>query len=655
VNFERLPDPMSKLTVYHRLTKRQIKKFLPSDEQSLDDQHPGLEAFIQSVDQAYQQADEDRALLERSIGLTSQELKERNQELQKQITELKATQVALKESHSLLQASLASSHEAILVLDLLGNIRLYNPNFSRMFHVDMEEQEISNLNDLLAEADLLIPPPNSFSSEVLRSLSEPNHQSICEFKTRFGRTIEANSNPQKKSGEIVGQVWSFRDISELKLKEEEARHRAYHDLLTGLPNRRLLANRLNEALLTAKNSTYLTIVLFIDLDGFKDVNDSLGHGVGDTLLKAITGRLEALLPSGGLLSRHGGDEFIAVMEKQQNSKVAQEFSKSIVDSFSMPFQLADEAIYMSASIGISISPVHGRTAEKLISHADTAMYQAKKRGKNTFVIYDERLNNQPTYRLKLRNQINVALENEQFELYFQPKICLDTGMVKGAEALIRWRLEDGTFRSPLEFIPIAEDNGQIIPISQWVIHKCCEYLQRWKDDLDDDFVLALNISARHFHRGLLQEDLAMSLGKFSIDPCKLELEVTETAIMDDLDLAVQTLNELKKMGIRTAIDDFGTGHSSLSYLRKLPIEILKIDKSFIDEILISYEDRTLVRGIIEMVHALGIEVVAEGVENHQMATLLQEMHCDLVQGYHYCPPIPADAFLKIIQNRQCYI
>ncbi|MFT6904245.1 MAG: diguanylate cyclase (GGDEF)-like protein/PAS domain S-box-containing protein [Oleiphilaceae bacterium] len=655
MNFERQPDPMSKLSVYHRLTKRQIKKFLSSDYQSLDDQHLGLEAFIQSVDQAYQQADEDRALLERSVELTSQELKERNQELQQQITELKATQVALKESHSLLQASLASSHEAILVLDLLGNIRLYNPNFSRMFHVDMEEQEISNLNDLLAKADLLIPPPNSFSLEVLRSLSEPKHQSICEFKTRFGRTIEANSNPQKKSSEIVGQVWSFRDISELKLKEEEARHRAYHDLLTGLPNRRLLANRLNEALLTAKNSTLLTIVLFIDLDGFKDVNDSLGHGVGDALLKAITGRLEALLPSGSLLSRHGGDEFIAVMEKQQNSKVAQEFAKSIVDSFSIPFQLADEAIYMSASIGISISPIHGRTAEKLISHADTAMYQAKKRGKNTFVIYDEQLNNQPAYRLKLRNQINVALENEQFELYFQPKICLDTGMVKGAEALIRWRLEDGKFRSPLEFIPIAEDNGQIIPISQWVIHKCCEYLQRWKDDLDDDFVLALNISARHFHRGLLQEDLAMSLGKYSIDPCKLELEVTETAIMDDLDLAVQTLNELKKMGIRTAIDDFGTGHSSLSYLRKLPIEILKIDKSFIDEILISYEDRTLVRGIIEMVHALGIEVVAEGVENHQMATLLQEMQCDLVQGYHYCPPIPADDFLKIIQNRQCYI
>ena len=642
--------PMKKLAHYHSLTQSQIKKFLGAETPSLE-----VYKFIDSVDQAYREADDDKALLEKSIELSSQELKGRHQELKKQITELKEMKLALKEANSLLHASLVSIHEAILVLDLEGRIRLHNPNFSRMFHVDLEEQEISNLDKLLSEVDLLIPPPNSFSSEILRSLSEPEYQSICEFRTRFGRTIEAYSNPQKKSDEIIGQVWSFRDISELKLKEEEAKHRAFHDLLTGLPNRRLLATRLNEALLSAKNSSHLIVVLFIDLDGFKDVNDSLGHGVGDALLKAITARLESLLPADCVLSRHGGDEFIALMDKQQNSKMAQEFAKSIVDSFSLPFHLGDEAIYMSSSIGISISPVHGRTSDKLISRADIAMYQAKKRGKNTFVIYDDELNSQPAYRLKVRSQINIALEEKQFELYFQPKICLDTGTIKGAEALIRWRQKDGTFRSPLEFIPIAEENGQIIPISQWVIHKCCEYLQLWQEDLDDDFVLALNISARHFHRGLLQEDLGISLGKFAIDPSKLELEVTETAIMDDLELAVQTLNELKEMGIRTAIDDFGTGHSSLSYLRKLPIEILKIDKSFIDEILISREDRTLVRGIIDMVHALGIEVVAEGVENHQMASLLQEMHCDLVQGYHYCPPISADDFLKIIQTRQCYI
>lgn len=635
---------------YHRLTARQIKKLLPADIKPED-----IAAFLDAVDQAYVQADEDRVLLERSVELTSQELIERNQELQTQIAKLNATQSALKDSHALLHASLISSHEAILLLSLEGKIRLYNPNFSRLFHVDLKEQAIVTIHELLTEIDLLIPPPNNISMEILRSLSEPNHHAICEFKTRFGRTIEAHSKPQKKGLEIIGQVWSFRDISELKLKEEEAKHRAYHDLLTGLPNRRLLSVRLNEALSASKLSEHLTIVLFIDLDGFKDVNDSLGHGVGDTLLKSITGRLEQLQPENCLLSRHGGDEFVAVLERQANSKTAQEFAKKLVDSFSLPFHLGEEIIYMSASIGISIAPMHGQTSERLVSHADIAMYQAKKRGKNTYVIYDDDLNSQPAHRMKVRNQVNIALEQEQFELFFQPKVCLETGSIKGAEALIRWRQQDGSLRSPLEFIPIAEENGQIIPISQWVIHKCCEYLQRWKPHLEDNFVLAINISARHFHRGLLQEDLAMSLGKFSIDPRKIELEVTETAIMDDVDLAVQTLKELKRMGIRTAIDDFGTGHSSLSYLRKLPIEILKIDKSFIDEILTSHEDRTLVRGIIEMVHALGIQVVAEGVENHQMASLLREMNCDLVQGYHFCPPIPASDFLKLVINRQCYL
>jgi len=639
---------------YHRLIQRQIKKHL-SIKPSATPEDLAMDTFFSAISEAYEQADKDRELLERSIELTSSELMARNQELEQQLNELKSTQYALKESHSLLHASIESSHEALFVLDLNGQVRLYNPNFCQMFQVDMEKHEINHLDDFLEQIELLISVPNNLSSEISYSLSNPNHRAICEFKTRYGRTIEAFSHPQKKSEDIIGQVWSFRDISDLKLKEEEARHRAYHDLLTGLPNRRLLSSRLDKALETANTKSDHTTVLFIDLDGFKDVNDSLGHGVGDTLLRSITTRLEEQLPEKTLLSRHGGDEFIVVMEHQENVMAAQEFAKKIVDSFGSPFHLVNEDIYMSASIGIAMAPAHGNDSDKLISNADIAMYQAKKRGKNTFVIYQPTQNDQPAHRLKIRNQLNVALEQEQFELFFQPKICLDTGTIKGAEALIRWKKSNGQYRSPLEFIPIAEENGQIIPISQWVIKQCCKHLQDWQDHLDSNFVLALNISARHFHRGLLQEDLASSLNYFNIDPSKLELEVTETAIMDDLDLAVQTLNELKKMGIRTAIDDFGTGHSSLSYLRKLPIEILKIDKSFIDEILVSQEDRTLVRGIIEMVHALGIEVVAEGVENHHMASLLQEMHCDLVQGYHYCAPIPEDEFLHLIKNRQCYI
>jgi diguanylate cyclase (GGDEF)-like protein/PAS domain S-box-containing protein len=635
---------------YHELIQKQIKQHL-----SVLSEDTRIDAFLSAVSSSYSEADEQRELLERSVKLSAKELVDRNKELERQISELRITQEALKESHSLLHASLESSHEALLVLDLQGQVRLYNPNFCKMFQLDPEEQNINNIGNFFTEISDFIEEPEHLAKEFKSALSSPDHQTLCEFKTKLGRTIEAYSNPQKKGGlsDIIGLVWSFRDISELKLKEEEARHRAYHDLLTGLPNRRLLSSRLDTALQSANDEN--TVVLFIDLDGFKDVNDSLGHAVGDALLKAITKRLEADMPSKTLLSRHGGDEFIAVMENQSSTEKAKQFAQTIVESFGTPFHLGNEDIYMSASIGIASAPENGNDSDKLISNADIAMYQAKKRGKNTYVTYHANVNDQPAHRLKIRSQLNVALEQEQFELFFQPKVNLETGSIKGAEALIRWKQSNGEYRSPFEFIPIAEENGQIIPISQWVIHQCCKHLKDWQADLDPDFVLALNISARHFHRGLLQEDLARSLGFFGIDPSTLELEVTETAIMDDLDLAVQTLHELKAMGIRTAIDDFGTGHSSLSYLRKLPIEILKIDKSFIDEILVSQEDRTLVRGIIDMVHALGIQVVAEGVENHNMASLLNDMHCDLVQGYHYCPPIPEKDFIELIKNRQCYI
>jgi len=634
---------------HHQQVKNLIKQHLPSNIKEAE-----LSAFFSALDNICFQADEDREHLEQSIKLSSTELTSRNKALEQQLNKLKQTQSALKESHSLLHASLISSYEALLVLDLKGNIRLYNPNFSNMFNINTDENQLNTVDEYLNIIRAISLAPDKFERSFLDTFATPEKKTQHELKTKLGRTIEASSSPQLLESKVVGQVWIFRDVTELKLKEEEARYRAYHDLLTGLPNRRLLSARLNQALSNLNNENK-TALLFIDLDGFKDVNDSLGHGIGDALLKEITHRIEHHTPSNTMLYRHGGDEFIAVMEAQTELQPPAEFAQNIVDSFVSPFHIANEEIYMSASIGIALAPDHGNSADKLISNADIAMYQAKQRGKNAFVIYQNELNEQAPHRLKIRNQLSIALEQNQFELFFQPKISLETGTIKGAEALIRWSSADGQYRSPLEFIPIAEENGQIIPISQWVIKRCCQYLKEWQNDLDDDFVLALNISARHFQKGLLQQDMAKIISEVGIDPSKLELEVTETAIMDDIDLAVQTLTELKKMGIRTAIDDFGTGHSSLSYLRKLPIEVLKIDKSFIDEILISHEDQTLVRGIINMVHALGIEVVAEGVENHSMATLLQDMDCDLVQGYHYCRPVPETEFIELIKNRQCYI
>jgi len=634
---------------HHQLVKSLVKQHLPCHVNEAD-----LSAFLSALSYNCFQADKERERLEQSIQSTSTELTARNKALEQQLNELKQTQNALEESHSLLHASLISSYDSLLVLDLEGRVRLFNPNFSSMFNIATDKDQLNTIDEYLNIVSAISLTPNVFEKYFLDSFATPEKKSQHELKTKQGRTIDAYSSPQLLGSKIVGQVWSFRDVTELKLKEEEARYRAYHDLLTGLPNRRLLSSRLNQALSNLNNENK-TALLFIDLDGFKDVNDSLGHGIGDALLKEITHRIEHDIPPNTMLYRHGGDEFIAVMETQTEQQSSANFAQKIVDSFVTPFHIGTEEIYMSASIGIALAPDHGNSPDNLISNADIAMYQAKQRGKNSFVIYQNKLNEQAPHRLKIRNQLSIALEQNQFELFFQPKVSLETGTIKGAEALIRWSSTEGQYRSPLEFIPIAEENGQIIPISQWVIKRCCQYLKDWQDDLDEDFVLALNISARHFQKGLLQQDMAKFISEVGIDPSKIELEVTETAIMDDIDLAVQTLTELKKMGIRTAIDDFGTGHSSLSYLRKLPIEVLKIDKSFIDEILISQEDQTLVRGIINMVHALGIEVVAEGVENHSMASLLQEMDCDLVQGYHYCRPVPENEFIELIKNRQCYI
>lgn len=638
------------LLKHHPKLLQQIERY----NLSLDDLSR-LSGFLSAIDSEYSYQDKSQQVLEKSIELSANELNYHNRALKQQLEALEKTKNALQESNSMLEASLNATHEALLGFDLFGNIRVHNSNFRTLFGLDGATHAPKNLDEFIVLAEQRVEEPNYLIREIKHTLANPAQQSECEFRTTLGRAIECYSNPQWLGHKIAGQVWSFRDITELKVKEEEARHRAYHDILTGLPNRRLLSMRLNQALQQNVVNKSQTVVLFMDLDGFKDVNDSLGHSVGDALLKDVSMRLESLVPANTVLYRHGGDEFVAIMESQYSTILAEDFSNRVLQAFHAPFPLGDDDIYISTSIGIAIAPEHGTDTDKLIAHADIAMYQAKQKGKNTFKIYQHDRESMPSHRLKIRNQLNIALEQDEFELFFQPKISLESGTIKGAEALIRWRPQKGEYRSPIEFIPIAEESGQIVPISQWVIRRCCQHMRDWKDFLPEDFILALNISAKHFQRGKLQADMATALAQFNVNANQLELEVTETAIMDDVELAVETLRELKKLGIRTAIDDFGTGHSSLSYLRKLPIEILKIDKSFIDEILSSKEDRTLVKGIIDMVHALGIEVVAEGVENHEMAVLLNEMNCDLVQGYHYCRPICEAEFIELIKRRQCYL
>lgn len=633
---------------HQSLIRSQIK-------QHLNEQNARLTPLIKAVSEAFDQSDADKRELEETIRNKQAELQRRNAELNAQVRELQQTKTALQESYSLLQTSLSSTYDGLFLIDNNGSIRLTNPNFNKMFRINTFNAGLSHINDFIEHTQTLVCGNTTFGSALRRSLETPERSESIEITTQDGRWIEAHSKAHWHENEIVGQVWSFRDVSALKLKEKEAEHRTLHDFLTGLPNRRSLLHRLRKATDEAKHSTKDVVVMFIDLDGFKDVNESLGHSVGDALLIEVARRMESKLPRNATLTRHSGDEFVAILSRQDGLHEAHAYSERILSCFSAPYHIGKQDIYMSVSIGITHMNDQGDDPDRLINCANLAMTQAKKQGSNIYQLYDGSASSQCEHRLRIRNEINQALEQEQFELFFQPKICLESGSIKGAEALIRWRMHDGSFRSPMEFIPIAEESGQIIPITQWVIRKCCEYINEWMPHLDSDFVLALNISAKHFQRGLLQTHVAEVLKEIKTIPSMLELEVTETAIMDDIDLAVSTLKELKRLGIRTAIDDFGTGYSSLSYLRKLPIEVLKIDKSFIDEILESSEDRTLVKGIIDMVHALGIEVVAEGVENHDMAVLLQNMNCDLVQGYHYCRPIADKDFLNLIKESLCYI
>ncbi|MCH2159671.1 MAG: EAL domain-containing protein [Oleiphilaceae bacterium] len=632
------------------LLKEQLQQHL---DNSTNDE--SLTPLIQAVSDAFDQSEEDKRALEASVREQNAELALRNEELNNQVRELQKTKAALQESYSLLQASLSSTYDALVMLDNQGSIRLSNPNFNKMFRMNTFNAGLAHVHDFIEHCQCIVKGNHHFSDVLKLSLAAPEKTFTHELQTYDGRWLEAHSKAHWHDNEIVGQVWSFRDVTALKLKEKEAKHRTFHDFLTGLPNRRSLLSRLKKSVNAAQKTFKDVVVMFIDLDGFKDVNDSLGHSVGDSLLIEVARRMESKLPECATLTRHGGDEFVAILGKQTSLDEATAYSERILSCFSKPYHIGKQDIYMSVSIGIATLNMHGNDSERLITYANLAMTQAKKQGSNIYQVYDASVSSQCEHRLRIRNEINQALENDQFELFFQPKICLESGSIKGAEALIRWRMTDGSFRSPMEFIPIAEESGQIIPITQWVIRRCCEYLNEWMPHLDSDFVLALNISAKHFQKGLLQRDVASVLKEIQAIPSMLELEVTETAIMEDIELAVSTLNELKRLGIRTAIDDFGTGYSSLSYLRKLPIEVLKIDKSFIDEILESPEDRTLVKGIIDMVHALGIEVVAEGVENHQMAVLLQNMNCDLVQGYHYCKPIEESEFLHLIKESLCYI
>lgn len=429
---------------------------------------------------------------------------------------------------------------------------------------------------------------------------------------------------------------------------------ANHDPLTGLPNRKLFLFRLRQALAKKEHSERMLAVAFLDLDQFKFINNSLGHHVGDLLLKEVAARLNGCLRNTDTVSRLGGDEFTIILDhiaKQEDTALVVE---KIFTSFAKPFRLEDHEIFVTSSVGIAIYPTDGETAENLLRNADTAMYHAKEKGRNNYQFFAEELNEKMSERLSMNTGLRRALQRDEFLLHYQPRINPATGRIASTEALIRWQHPEKGLIPPGKFIPRAEETGLIIPIGEWVLRTACAQNQAWQIAGLPPMRVSVNVSVRQFTQQNIVDVIRDILAETGLEPEFLELEITESVIMLNPDLAIKTLGDLKAMGISIAIDDFGTGYSSLMNLKRLPVDVIKIDRSFISGIAVEKSDETLVSTIISMGHNLGLSVVAEGVETGEQLAFLAERACQEVQGFYLSKPLPPGS-MNLLLEKGCFI
>ena len=451
-------------------------------------------------------------------------------------------------------------------------------------------------------------------------------------------------------GVLAGAVFVFRDLSESLAMTERMSYLAHHDFLTDLPNRMLLNDRLSQCLVAAERHNRRLAILFLDLDGFKLINDSLGHSIGDELLKEVAQRLMACVRRSDTVSRQGGDEFVVLLSEVELSEDTAITAKKILQAVALPHSIDQHDLHVTASIGLSVYPDDGLDTDTLIKNADTAMYQAKENGRQGFQFFKPAMNARAVERQFIEEGLRRALERQEFELHYQPKVNLTSGAITGAEALIRWLHPTRGLVSPIDFIPVAEDCGLILPIGAWVLHEACRQAQAWMDRGLPAITMAVNVSAMEFRDKNFLAGLMAILAETGFDPRSLELELTESVLMKHAASTAIVLQTLRESGIRVAVDDFGTGYSSLSYLQKFPIDAVKIDQSFIRQISTAGDDTTIVKAVIGMARGLKLRVVAEGVETAEEVAFLRAYRCEEAQGYFFGRPVPAQQFVMLLKN-----
>jgi len=472
-------------------------------------------------------------------------------------------------------------------------------------------------------------------------------ESYLTNSTRFGRSFELYTYKLTTTELVV----IYEDVTDRQALEQQLTYHTQHDALTGLPNRLLLNAHLSQAIAHAAREDIQAAVLLIDLDNFKLINDSYGHSFGDLVLKAVAKRIEDHVQNRDIVAHQSEDEFVVTLPEITDPNIVLDIAQTILTSLSQPFAIENKDIIITASIGISLYPSLGQNIEALLQHAETAMFYAKSLGGNNYQLYTPALDKQNSERLALEADLRKALDRNEFQLYYQPQLDLETNQITGVEALVRWNSPERGLVSPIEFIPVAEATGLIIPLGEWVLTEACTQMTKWLAAGYSLQKIAVNLSAKQFLLPDLVPTITRTLAEAGLAPEFLELEITESAMMENTELTVATLKELKKLGIRLSIDDFGTGFSSLNYLRLLPLDKLKVDQSFVQDIGKNDNGTKIVSTIIDLAKKLKLHVLAEGVETTEQLHFLRQEECDEIQGYLLSKPIPAQALEHFLQHK----
>ena len=609
-------------------------------------------AFFAQVSEKLEQSEQDQQLLEHSLELTSQELTRRNHELKEHLTEIESTKRELEHSLSILNTTFDATGEAIIIQNAAGAIVKANRYADQMlgFTIGATTESPVPVMQILAKALRSLNRPSEFIHQIRYLGEEHDGKVFGLLETSSGYVYEYHSLPQMNTNGFTGRVWCFRNITEVKKHEALVHHHVYHDSLTNLPNRLLLADRIKHAISLAKRKKSLVGILFLDIDHFKKINDQLGHHKGDQLLCEFVFRIQRILREHDTVARLGGDEFVIILENICSYHFATDICHRILEVMAEPFFIAGEDFHISTSIGVSIYPRDAEFKDELIRKAHLAMHHAKEKGRNTYQYFDDELENYTLKKIDLEKRLRIALKNDELCLHYQPKIDLARRKVVGLEALLRWLPPDSPPIPPREIIDVAEQSGLILRLSQWVIVNVCKQIALWNEDGLGDFRVSLNLSTRDLRDSALVDHIKTQLKRFNVAGEQIEIEITETMFMEDINAVYDTLTELQSIGISVSVDDFGTGYSSMRYLQRLPIDYLKIDKSFVLKLSETQQDEAIIKSVINLGHNLKIKVVAEGVEDRMTALYLSEIDCDIVQGYYFYRPMPPDTVIDVLKG-----